>query len=267
MSDAPIGIFDSGLGGLSVLKELLRHFPNESFIYLGDTARIPYGNKSSQVIAKYTENNIQFLKRREVKAVVVACNSASSVLAGIAENLKNKTPIYNVIEPGAEKAQRSTQNKKIGVIGTRATLESQSYKKKLEELDSSIQVYSNACPLLVPLVEEGLEDDPITNLIAFRYIHPLMQKEIDTLILGCTHFPFLKKAIQKVTGPSVALVDSAQAICEKLEVDFNSNQLSRTKRAQGGVQILLTDFNANYEKTARHFLGNPPNINFDWVEI
>ncbi|RYZ63622.1 MAG: glutamate racemase, partial [Proteobacteria bacterium] len=162
IDDRPIGLFDSGIGGLTVLKTLLGDFPNESFLYLGDTARLPYGSKSAQTIERYLIQNIDFLASRNVKAVVVACNSASTVLLGT--TLTFPVPVYNVIEPGAERALKATSGKRIGVLGTKATVAAKSYVNALHARDASVEVFQQACPLLVPLVEEGMEEDPITNL-------------------------------------------------------------------------------------------------------
>jgi glutamate racemase len=266
--DAPIGIFDSGLGGLIVLKRLQAAFPGESFIYLGDTARIPYGNKSAPTIAKYTERNIRFLKAREVKAVVVACNSASSVLNQLKDTNFKDLPVYNVIEPGARKAVAMTNNKKIGIIATRATVEQKAYVNEITKINFEIAVTQQACPLLVPLVEEGWDDDPITNLVVYRYVNPLVATGIDTLVLGCTHYPFLKKAIQKVTGPDINLIDSSEAVAEKILQDFESGKLTRSHRTSGGgLQILATDTNSTFEKLARRLIGETSFREIEHVEI
>ncbi|MEK6555587.1 MAG: glutamate racemase [Bdellovibrionota bacterium] len=266
--DAPIGIFDSGLGGLIVLRYLQASFPGESFIYLGDTARIPYGNKSAPTIAKYTERNIHFLKAREVKAVIVACNSASSVLSQVDTSDFGALPVYNVIEPGAAKAAAMTANKKVGVIATRATVDQKAYVGELHKINSEIVITQQAAPLLVPLVEEGWDDDPITNLVVYRYVNPLVATGIDTLVLGCTHYPFLKKAIQKVTGPNIHLIDSAETMAEKLSQDFNAGKLQRSHRTTGGgLQILATDTNSTFEKLARRLIGETSFREIEHVEI
>jgi glutamate racemase len=219
----PIGVFDSGLGGLTVLKALLEYFPDEEFLYLGDTARIPYGTKSPRTIARYLEQNIQFLLKQNVKAIVVACNSASTALPEV----KCPVPIYGVIAPGAQLAAAATQNQIVGVIGTKATVAKKSYVSEIEKINPAIKVFQQACPLLVPLVEEGWGEDPITNLIVYRYVSPLAAAKIDTLILGCTHYPVLKNTIQKVLGASVNLIESGDALAKNIRRDFDSGKIQR----------------------------------------
>ncbi len=242
----PIGVFDSGIGGLTVLRELLQAFPEENFIYLGDTARLPYGSKSAQTVRKYSEQNMKFLIDRDVKAIVVACNTASTQ---IFENEFMGRPVFNVIDPGSLIASRKTENKKIGVLGTRATVKAEAYKNKIQNIDSSIEVFSTACPLFVPLAEEGWHDDPITNLVAFRYLQNLKQAEVDTVVLGCTHYPLLKLAIRKVFGNHVHLVDSGEAICELMKTDLQSGRIGQnTPEPKKELLICLTDFGVQFEQ-------------------
>lgn len=253
MSDnRPIGVFDSGIGGLTVLKELAHQFPHESFIYLGDTARLPYGSKSADTIRKYSEQNIQFLKKQDVKALVIACNSASTQ---VQETEIEGLPIYNVITPGAQRALSMSASKRIGVLGTRATIGSQAYTKKIKELDPQAHVFSQACPLFVPLAEEGWDQDPITNLIVFRHLQEIMQHQIDVLILGCTHYPILKNSIARVTGSSVELVDSGEAIADWLKQDFQSG---RIKPADGKesrfIHVLTTDASTHFNELGARIL-------------
>lgn len=254
--DRSIGVFDSGVGGLTVLKELLTHFPDESFIYVGDTARLPYGSKSPNTIRRYSEQIIAYLKKAHVKAVVIACNTASTQ---VSENQLFDLPIYNVITPGARKAVLQSHSHKIGVLGTKATINSQAYKKKILELSPQAEVFHQACPLFVPLAEEALDGDPITNLIAYRYIQPLMNHNIDTLILGCTHYPLLKTSIAKVTGPSVELVDSGEAICEWIKEDFKKNRLLPSATKERNVTLLSTDHSEQFSIIAKNILpiSNP----------
>lgn len=249
--DRPIGLFDSGIGGLTVLKPLLSQLPNESFVYLGDTARLPYGNKSVATIERYLGQNISFLKSIDVKAIVVACNSASTVLIG--RNQDFGVPVYNVIEPGAEAAIKATRGKRVGVLGTRATVAAQSYVNVLKKLGSPITVTQQACPLLVPLVEEGWEDDPLTNLVIYRYLQPLLQAGIDTLILGCTHYPALRGGISRVVGPNVPLIDSAQAILELLIADLDSGRMKKSSRRKN-VRFLTTDLSPGLIQVASRML-------------
>ncbi len=204
--DAPIGVFDSGVGGLTVVSALMRRLPRESILYLGDTARLPYGDKSPRTVRRYTRRNVDFLLARGVKAVVVACNTASALAL---EDLDYPLPIWGVVEPGAAAAVAATRGR-VGVIATESTIRSDAYGRAIRRLDSVIEVASKACPLFVPLVEEGWSDDPISRQIAERYLTPLLETGIDTLVLGCTHYPLLKPVLQQVAGEGVRLVDSAE---------------------------------------------------------
>lgn len=248
----PIGVFDSGIGGVTVLRELLKTFPTENFIYLGDTARLPYGSKSADTVRKYTEQNMNFLKNRDVKAIVVACNTASTQ---VYEKEYLGLPVYNVIDPGARLAAAATENKKIGVIATRATVKSQNYTQKIHNFDPTIEVLSSACPLFVPLAEEGWHDDPITNLIAFRYLQELKAQDVDTVVLGCTHYPLLKTAIQKVFGNHVKLVDSGEAIALEIVEDFTAERLKKSNTLEHKLQICLTDADSQFENLALSLLS------------
>lgn len=239
-----IGVFDSGVGGLTVLKSLRQAFPDQEFIYLGDTARLPYGTKSPETIRSYSLQNLRLLAGRGVQAVVVACNSASTQ---IREHEWEGLPVYNVIDPGVETAWNASQNKRIGLLGTRATVESEAYQERL--LDKArgegvtVEVFAQACPLFVPLAEEGWTDDPITNLIVYRYLHSLLGHGIDTLIMGCTHYPILRASISKAAGSGVQLVDSGEAMARKLAADFASGRLQ--KSAKGGLHVMMTDLSTH----------------------
>ncbi len=271
----PVGVFDSGIGGLTVLKELAYQFPNESFIYLGDTARLPYGSKSPQTIRKYTEQNIDFLIRQNVKAIVIACNSASTQMR---EFEYKGIRIYNVIDPGAATALAKSESGRIGVLGTRATIQSESYALTIKQLNSQAQIFSIACPLFVPLAEENWDNDPITNLIAFRYLQPILQENIDVLILGCTHYPLLKNSIAKVTGSAIELVDSGMAVCDILRKDFealkiipgftsdsqNSDTNSTHKRE---IHLLTTDSSAHFNQLAQKILLPTIANHFECVNV
>ncbi len=266
MKQGPIGVFDSGIGGITVLRELLRRFPHENFIYLGDTARLPYGSKSSETVRKYSEQNMKFLAERNVKAIVVACNTASTQ---IFENEFNGLPVYNVITPGSRLAAQSTENNKVGVIATRATIRAGTYTKKIKELNENIQIFSAACPLFVPLAEEGWHDDPITNLIAFRYLQELKNQDVDTVVLGCTHYPLLKIAIQKVFGNFVKLIDSGISIAQEIEQDLLSKRLAINTENIAPLQICLTDSGVQFENLAIHLLENftSNTIQFETVSV
>lgn len=255
VSDEPaIGLFDSGIGGLTVLRAVRAALPQENFVYLGDTARLPYGSKSPETIERYLEQNIRFLEKRGVKAVIVACNSASSVLVGRAHELHFSVPVYNVIEPGAARAINASRSQRIGVLGTRATISGEAYNRAIRAIAKSAEVFGQACPLLVPLVEEGHVDDPLTNLIVFRYLGPLLENGIDTLIMGCTHYPVLREAFAKVTGPNVTLVDSAEAIADLLKDDFATGRLKRATRGEGKIEVLVTDASPGFAEVARRLM-------------
>ncbi len=264
--DRPIGVFDSGLGGLTVLKTLLREFPAENFVYIGDTARLPYGSKSADTIQKYVEQLGHALIKQKVKALVVACNSASSVVLNRKEF--EGLPLYNVIEPGAEEALKKSQALRIGVIGTRATIHQAAYPATLKKLNSDVEVFQQACPLLVPLVEEGLEEDPITNLITYRYLSPILQQNIDTLILGCTHYPIMTPAIRKVTGNHIHLVDSAQAIARVMSTDFESGRLIKNKSAKREfLKIFATDVTSGFQSQTERILYPERQTTLEWIDI
>lgn len=232
-----IGIFDSGVGGLTVLQALKNALPGESFVYLGDTARLPYGSKSPETIRRYLSQNIGFLEDFGVKALVVACNSASSVLV---EDRWDGTPIYGVIQPGARAAVNASRRGCIGVLGTHATVDSGAYVTALQECRPDLQIVQKACPLLVPLVEEGWDDDPVTTSILERYLREPLDAGVDTLILGCTHYPVLKKQIAEIAGPDIFLVDSARVIAQQLKTDLESGKIA-AERGAGEINIWTTD--------------------------
>ena len=207
-NNKPIGVFDSGVGGLTVFRELINELPRERLIYFGDTARVPYGSKSKDTVTKYSEQIVRFLMEQNVKAIVVACNTASAMALDTIEK-EIDIPIIGVVKPGAHTAMRITEVKKIGVIGTEATISSEMYSNYIRSIDSSIQVIGKSCPLFCPLVEEGLWEDPVTEEISRRYLMELVDTGIDTLILGCTHYPLIKRTIQRVVGEDIALVNPA----------------------------------------------------------
>lgn len=249
----PIGIFDSGLGGLTVLKELKRFLPQEDFLYLGDTARLPYGSKSAETIKKYVEQTFHFFATHRVKAIVVACNSASSVILG--QHSTSTTPVYNVIEPGAKQALKATQSGRIGILATRATVNGESYVKTILQMNPKIECFQQAAPLLVPLVEEGWLEDPLTNLVLYRYLNPLLTQNIDTLILGCTHYPLLASAIQKICGSKIKLVSSGMAVAHALKEDLNRLSLLRASEQPSRTKILTTDSGEHFKAVAAQILA------------
>lgn len=213
--DAPIGVFDSGVGGLTVVREIMRQIPNEKIIYFGDTARVPYGNKSQETVTRFSEQIVRFLKTFHVKTIVVACNTASAYAMDALER-DCDIPIIGVVKPGARMAAEVTRNGRIGVIATEATIGSRIYTQYIEELNKNVTIYGKACPLFVPLVEEGLLEDPVTDEIARRYLTELIDIDIDTLILGCTHYPLIRSTLGKIMGPNVTLVNPAYETAQEL---------------------------------------------------
>jgi glutamate racemase len=250
----PIGVFDSGLGGLTVVKSLIEHLPSESIIYFGDTARVPYGTKSKSTIVKFSLENVEFLLRFDVKCIVIACNTSSSwALPTLRKYFK--VPIVGVIRPGAMAAARQTRNKRIGVIGTTATIRSGAYEAAIHRIDPAITVFSRSCPLFVPLVEEGWRNDDIAVQVARRYLEPMRRQRIDTLILGCTHYPLLSGAIRKVMGPGVALVDSGrQTASEVREVLSDADTLS-ISQGTPRYRFFVTDEPQHFIGVGHRFLG------------
>ena len=206
--NAPIGVFDSGLGGLTVAREIMRNLPDERIVYFGDTARVPYGSKSQATIIRYSRQIVRFLQTQQVKAIVVACNTASALALDTIEK-EIEIPIIGVVRPGADMAVKATRNGKVGVIATESTIHSGLYTELIRQADPSIQVYGRPCPLFVPLVEEGWTEDPVTETVAERYLTELLEKDIDTLILGCTHYPLLRHLLQETVGQGVTLVNPA----------------------------------------------------------
>lgn len=207
-SDAPIGVFDSGVGGLTVVREIMRQIPNERIIYFGDTARVPYGSKSQDTVTRFSEQIVRFLQSFQVKTIVIACNTASAyALETLEKNID--IPIIGVVKPGAKAAAEVTRNKKIGVIATEATIGSKIYSQYIQQISPDVEIHGKACPLFVPLVEEGLLQDPVTDEIARRYLAELIDIDIDTLILGCTHYPLIRSTLQRIMGENVTLVNPA----------------------------------------------------------
>lgn len=206
--NAPIGVFDSGVGGLTVAREIMRQIPNEKIIYFGDTARVPYGSKSKETVTRFSKQIVRFLQTHQVKTIVVACNTASAYAL---DELEKETdiPVIGVLKPGAKTAAEVTKNGKIGVIATEATIGSQMYNKYIQELNKQVTIYGKACPLFVPLIEEGLWQDPVTDEIAKRYLTELIDIDIDTLILGCTHYPLIRSTLGRIMGENVTLVNPA----------------------------------------------------------
>lgn len=250
----PIGIFDSGIGGLTVAKEVIRLLPREHIIYFGDTARVPYGIKSKETIIKFSLENTLFLLRQDVKMIVIACNSSSSLALPVIRK-HFKIPIIGVIMPGAKEAVYATKRKKVGVIGTRATVNSKAYEEEIKRLDASIKVYSQACPMFVPLVEEGWLHEAVTAKTIEKYLTPIKKKGIDTLILGCTHYPLLKKRIKDFMGPQVILIDSAQQVALEVKQVLSQEGMLNKGESKPVYQYFVSDEVAIFENVAKRFLG------------
>jgi glutamate racemase len=253
-SSDPVGIFDSGLGGLTVLKEIFRAVPQEDTIYLGDTARVPYGIRSPETVTRYSFENSKFLSSRNIKMLVIACNTASSVSL---DQVRNgfPIPVVGVIEPGAKAAVAASRSGRIGVIGTEATIRSNSYMKAIQSIEPSAEVYGIPCPLFVPLVEEGWTDGEITEMVAERYLSDIREMGIDTLVLGCTHYPLLKPVISKIMHGGVTLIDSAVETAREISSILADrgllNRMDRTARHE----FFVTDAPEKFIAVGERFLG------------
>jgi len=253
-ADAGIGIFDSGVGGLTVLHRLLETVPQEHLLYLGDTARHPYGTKSAAVVTRYSIENTQFLVDKGVKMVVVACNSASAVAL---DTLRERfdVPVIGVIEPGARAAIAATRKRRVCVIGTEATIASGSYTRALRALDAEIEIYTRACPLFVPLAEEGWVENDVAREAAALYLASLRQSGIDALVLGCTHYPLLARTIGSYLGPEVQLIDSATETARDVVATLGERGLARTS-GRGSASFFVTDVPDRFTKIGGRFLGS-----------
>ena len=252
----PIGIFDSGVGGLTVVKEVCKKLPHENIIYLGDTARVPYGTRSAQTVQKYAISNTNFLLTQDIKLLVIACNTASAVAY---ETLKDKygLPIIDVVAPGARAAVAASRTKRIGIIGTDGTILSGAYQKEIQRLDPASTIFTQACPLFVPLAEAGWceKDDEVVLLTARRYLAPLMNSSIDTLVLGCTHYPILKEAIRAVMGPGIRLIDSAEeTACDVMRM-LDRQHILNDDACSGTSTFYVTDIPHRFAETGSRFLG------------
>lgn len=254
-SELPIGIFDSGIGGLTVVKHIHRVLPREDLIYLGDTARVPYGTKSAPTVIRFACEDTRFLLQHRVKAVVVACNTASAWALPTLEQ-SFSLPIFGVILPGASAALNMSRNQRIGIIGTSATIRSQAYTRCILARNAGAQVFAKACPLLVPLVEEGWMDHPVTVQVLKEYLKPLLRHGIDTLVLGCTHYPLLKPALRKVVNRRLALVDSGASCATDVRERLQSYQLlSQNRRRIGKIWPFVTDEVERFQELAKRFLN------------
>ena len=259
--NAPIGVFDSGVGGLTVVREIMRHLPNENLVYFGDTARVPYGSKSKDTIIRFSRQIIRFLKTKDVKAIVIACNTASALALEIVRQ-EIDIPIIGVVVPGARAAVRETRNKKIGVLGTEATIKSEMYTKLMQQEDADVSVVGKACPLFVPLIEEGFAKHPITKEVIDIYLQDVKESGIDTLILGCTHYPLLRDSIAEYMGESIHIVNPAyetaidlQRILQEKELDY-----------QGDENVQYEFYSSDAPVKFKNFANAILPCNINWIE-
>lgn len=250
----PIGIFDSGIGGMTVVKRILSALPGENVIYFGDTARVPYGSKSNSTVVEYSLQNARFLIEKNIKLLVVACNTASSVaLDELRDNFD--VPVIGMIEPGAKLAIKRSGRKRIGVIGTYATIGNKAYSEELKSIDPDVFVFEKPCPLFVPLAEEGWTDHEATKIIAEEYLKELKDHEIDTVILGCTHYPILANIIQDVLGEDISLIDSGTASSMVVEEYLAGSGLLNDSNNQGNQEYFVSDVPSRFKDVAERFLG------------
>jgi len=252
----PIGVFDSGIGGLTVTRALLQHLPHENILYFGDTARVPYGVKSADTIAQYANQITDFLLERRVKLLIVACNTMAAVAAD-AIRRRSPVPVLDVIEVGAQVAAHSTRNRRVGVIGTLTTVGSGAYDTAIRSHDPAITIHSQACPLFVPLVEEGWLEHPVTLLTAQEYLAPVLAQDIDTLVLGCTHYPLLRPLLAGVAGETVQLVDSAETTALRAHELLTQLDLLNPGSTLPVHQFYVTDVPQRFRTVGERFLGQP----------
>ncbi len=254
MNNKYIGVFDSGVGGLTAVKELMSELPDENIVYFGDTGRVPYGSKSNETIIKYALSDINFLKTHDIKLIVVACGTVSSVAI---PEIKDKldVPVIGVVYPTSLKAAKNTKNKKVGIIGTASTISNKKYEEALYRIDKDIKTVSVACPLFVPLAEAGMTDNEAAYLIAKDYLDVFIKEGVDTLILGCTHYPLLKNTIAKVLGSGVMLIDSGEATAEYVNKYLGENNLLSGKRKNEQYKYFVSDSVLGFSEIAKRFLG------------
>ncbi len=267
MSSQPIGVFDSGLGGLTAVKQLRAIMPHENIVYFGDTGRVPYGNRSVATISRYAKQDARFLLSHDVKMVIAACGTVSSTVLDLSDVLP--VPYINVIAPTAAAAVKATKNKRVGVIGTRATIGSCAYKKEIEKIDPEIMVIQRECPLFVPIVEEGFisPDDPIAKLTVERYLKEIKEQQVDTVILGCTHYPILKPVIGEYVGEDVRLIDSGKETAIYASKLLGEKGLLNSSDAEGECSFFVSDRTDDFASIASIFLQSNIGENVDRVEI
>lgn len=266
MNNKSIGVFDSGLGGLTTVKQIMRELPNENIIYFGDTGRVPYGTRSRDTILKYTRGDIRFLQTFDVKVIVIACGTASSAALPMIKS-EFGVPIIGVIDAAVYAAVRETKNKKIGVIGTSGTIKSGEYEKQIHTYDSSIEVFSKACPMFVPLVENGYFDSPVTELIVKEYLEEIRAEGVDTLILGCTHYPLLANAIGRFMGEGVTLINSGAEVAKYLKKKFDREMIHSEKTDEEQYRYYVSDDISSFEQLGGIFLEREINGQVSKIDI
>ncbi len=249
-----IGVFDSGIGGLTVVRALMERVPEENIVYFGDSARVPYGTKSPETVLGFARENLKFLKSRNIKMIVVACNTVSAVALPILK-AEEKLPVTGVLLPGALSASKTTESGKVAVIGTTATIHSGAYEEALHAINPDLEIFSQACPLFVSLAEEGWLNNDVTRLTARKYLEPVIEFGADTLVLGCTHYPLLREVISEVMGKGVKLVDSANECANEVEKILEENDLRKITGDTGKIRVFMSDVPYKFKEIGERFLG------------
>lgn len=267
LSNRPIGVFDSGIGGLTVVKSIMQQLPYENIVYFGDIARLPYGTKSVATIRKFAQQTVKFLLQQNVKAIVIACNTISAVAKDQVKQLAGNIPVIDVISAGSRACKNVSKTNKIGIIATPATVNSQAYPKSITQINSHLSIKQVACTLFVPLIEEGYIEHPALELIAHEYLEPLIKEKIDTLVLGCTHYPIIKKTLSKIIGDNVVIIDPAIATCEELVKILTQSNTFNLNQYQPEYKFYVTELSPNFNKIGEMFLNTklnqPQLINLD----
>lgn len=258
MDHRPIGVFDSGLGGLTAVREMERRMPNENLIYFGDTGRVPYGGRSPETIIRYARQDVAFLRTFDLKAIAIACGTVSAT-AQTALRQEQDIPVYGVVEPAAARAVEFTRTGRIGLIATRATIRTRAYEQAIARLDPAVEVFSQACPLFVPLVENGRTrpGDVVIETVAEEYLAGLVEERVDTLVLGCTHYPLLREVIRGVMGPQVRLVDSGAAVADQVWENLKREDRAADPARRGTRRWYVSDTTEGFAELASRFLGEP----------
>ena len=254
MDNRPIGVFDSGLGGLTVVREIVEALPHEYIIYLGDTARVPYGGRSEETLKKFAIQDTDYLISKNVKCIVIACNTVSSIATDLLKK-KIKLPIFDVISPAIKSSIKNSSINGIGVIGTSATIKSKAYESNIKRIDNRIRVYSKACPLFVPAIEEGEVNGALIDLLVDKYLDLFSKNKLDVLILGCTHYPIIKDVIKKKFGKKTKIINCGREVTRHLKEYLSKHNLYRNQKVKGKIEIFVTDYTINFERLARLFLG------------